>query len=212
MYSQTIHENDVESFFQQWFVWRKITDLVCWGPSKDPSFWWKKGAMFTFNLYLRTFQQTPGAVYEGIPFIWGFGDVWGMLSRGMLGFPSIIASVQFPDILLGRRCKFCKHSITLPKTNMFAPEKFGWNMIVSFWHGMFSGDMLVLGNVSLRVCFETLTYFFACMWYNIWAIYNDLSRGHPKWWFNKGTSPKSPNNSGLGIILICPDQLHPPEV
>ena len=25
-----------------------------------------------------------------------------------------------------------------------------------------------------------------------WANYNDVSRGHPKWWFNKGTSPKSP--------------------
>ena len=25
----------------------------------------------------------------------------------------------------------------------------------------------------------------------IWANYNDVSRGHPKWWFNKGTSPKS---------------------
>ena len=23
-------------------------------------------------------------------------------------------------------------------------------------------------------------------WGWIWAIYNDLSRGHPKWWFNKG--------------------------
>ena len=38
-----------------------------------------------------------------------------------------------------------------------------------------------------------------------WANYNDVSRGHPKWWFNKGTSPKSPKHSGLGIILICPD-------
>ena len=28
---------------------------------------------------------------------------------------------------------------------------------------------------------------------------------HPKWWFNKGTSPKSPKHSGLGIILICND-------
>ena len=27
----------------------------------------------------------------------------------------------------------------------------------------------------------------------IWANYNDFSRGHPKWWFNKGTSPKSPS-------------------
>ncbi len=26
----------------------------------------------------------------------------------------------------------------------------------------------------------------------IWANYNDVSRRHPKWWFNKGTSPKSP--------------------
>ena len=28
--------------------------------------------------------------------------------------------------------------------------------------------------------------------WNIWANYNDVSRRHPKWWFNKGTSPKSP--------------------
>ena len=40
---------------------------------------------------------------------------------------------------------------------------------------------------------------------SIWANYNDVSRGHPKWWFNKGTSP-NPLNSGLGIILICPDR------
>ena len=40
----------------------------------------------------------------------------------------------------------------------------------------------------------------------LWANYNDVSRGHlEKWWFNKGTSPKSPKNSGLGIILICPE-------
>ena len=36
------------------------------------------------------------------------------------------------------------------------------------------------------------------------ANYNDVKlagNGHPKWWFNKGTSPKSPKHSGLGIIL-----------
>ena len=48
---------------------------------------------------------------------------------------------------------------------------------------------------------------------NFWTNYNDVSRGHPKWWFNKGTSPKSPKHSGLGIILICPETccyfLHP---
>ena len=26
--------------------------------------------------------------------------------------------------------------------------------------------------------------------YTFWAIYNDLSRGHPKWWFSKGIRPK----------------------
>ena len=26
--------------------------------------------------------------------------------------------------------------------------------------------------------------------YEFWAIYNDLSRGHPKWWFSKGIPPK----------------------
>ena len=25
---------------------------------------------------------------------------------------------------------------------------------------------------------------------DIWAIYNDLSRGHPKWWFSKGILPQ----------------------
>ena len=36
------------------------------------------------------------------------------------------------------------------------------------------------------------------------ANYNDLSRGHLKWWFSKGIPP-NPLNSGLGIILICPE-------
>ncbi len=34
-------------------------------------------------------EHTPNpqpTVYEGIPFIWGFGDVWGMLQR-YVGFP-----------------------------------------------------------------------------------------------------------------------------
>ncbi len=26
--------------------------------------------------------------------------------------------------------------------------------------------------------------------HSIWAIYNDLSRGHPKWWLSKGIHPK----------------------
>ena len=26
--------------------------------------------------------------------------------------------------------------------------------------------------------------------HHVWAIYNDLSRGHPKWWFSKGIPPK----------------------
>ncbi len=25
-----------------------------------------------------------------------------------------------------------------------------------------------------------------------WAIYNDLSQGHPKWWFSRGIPPKWP--------------------
>ena len=28
------------------------------------------------------------------------------------------------------------------------------------------------------------------MRHTLWAIYNDLSRGHPKWWFSKGIPPK----------------------
>ena len=45
-----------------------------------------------------------------------------------------------------------------------------------------------------------------CKWYAhgpwghiLWANYSDLSRGHPKRWFNKGIFPKCPKHSGLGI-------------
>ena len=41
-----------------------------------------------------------------------------------------------------------------------------------------------------------------------WANYNDVSRGHPKWWLVR-ESPPNPLNSGLGIIIICPDLRHP---
>ena len=37
--------------------------------------------------------------------------------------------------------------LTLPKTNELALKMDGWNTIVSFWDGLFSGAMLVLGNV-----------------------------------------------------------------
>ena len=41
------------------------------------------------DLTNRPLEHTPNpqpTVYEGIPFIWGFGDVWGML-HGYVGFP-----------------------------------------------------------------------------------------------------------------------------
>ena len=47
--------------------------------------------------------------------------------------------------------------------------------------------------------------FFAAV--SIWAILNDLSRGHLKY-LNGGLvreSPPNSLNSGLGTILICPD-------
>ena len=37
-----------------------------------------------------------------------------------------------------------------------------------------------------------------------WTNYSDLSRCHLKWWFSNGIC-QNPLNSGLGIILICPD-------
>ena len=48
------------------------------------------GGFWKAGIYLRIFH-TPGTyprpqptVYEGIPFIWGFGDAWGML-QGYVG-------------------------------------------------------------------------------------------------------------------------------
>ena len=42
----------------------------------------------------------------------------------------------------------------------------------------------------------------------IWANYNDVSRGHPKWWFNKGTSPKSPKKIRFRNYTNLPKQNH----
>ena len=35
--------------------------------------------------------------------------------------------------------------LTLPETNSLHLKMDGWNTIRSFWEGLFSGDMLVLG-------------------------------------------------------------------
>ena len=40
---------------------------------------------------------------------------------------------------------------------------------------------------------------------HLWANYSDLSRGHLNWCFSKGIPSKIPFNSGLRIIVICPD-------
>ena len=40
--------------------------------------------------------------------------------------------------------------------------------------------------------------------HHFWANYNDLSRGHLKWWFSKGI-PQNPLNSCLGTL---PRSLH----
>ena len=44
----------------------------------------------------------------------------------------------------------------------------------------------------------------------IWAKYSDLIRGHPKWWFSMRECSENALDSGLEIILICPDiHAHP---
>ena len=40
---------------------------------------------------------------------------------------------------------------------------------------------------------------------SFWANYNDVSRGHPNGGLIREL-PQNPLNSGLGIILICPDR------
>ena len=80
-------------------LWNHHDVIMSWGVSgrmfqnepSDPS----KGLVkLANNNYPRPYQQTPGAYPNpptnslcfGIPFIWGFGDVWGML-QGYVGFP-----------------------------------------------------------------------------------------------------------------------------
>ena len=48
-------------------------------------------------------------------------------------------------------------------------------------------------------------------WYSpsrIWAIYSDLSRGHPKWWFSKGTLPNMAETFRLRIYNILPRKMN----
>ena len=47
----------------------------------------------------------------------------------------------------------------------------------------FLGDWICGGMVRLREILYNSALF--------WAIYNDLSRGHPKWWFSKGSVPQN---------------------
>ena len=50
---------------------------------------------------------------------------------------------------------------TLPETNSFSNlKRDGWNTIVSFWDGLFSGAMLVFGNVKFLRSFGPLDHFF----------------------------------------------------
>ena len=44
----------------------------------------------------------------------------------------------------------------LPETNM-APEKWMVEILVSFWEGLLSGDMLVLGSVDIHICFWVIS-------------------------------------------------------
>ena len=53
-----------------------------------------------------------------------------------------------------------------------------------------------------------LIYNYSFIDISFWAIYNDLSRGHPKWWFSKGIPPKMALNWVKDLIIInCPDLL-----
>ncbi len=77
---------------------------------------------------------------------------------------------------------------------------FGWNGTLSWktWMYIFPiqggkviflfQDMLVprvtvMGFLAWQLCLIMFNP-------NIWPIYSDLSRGHPKWWFSKGIHPK----------------------
>ena len=110
--------------------------------------------------------------------------------------------------------------LKLPSRKLtFSPLKMdGWNRIVSFWGpACFQGRTVSFWEG--RWGWPSFGFQFGCfgdshrnihhtwIFHAYWANYNDVSRRHPKWWFNKGTSPKSPKNSGLGIILICPECL-----
>ncbi len=67
----------------------------------------------------------------------------------------------------------------------------GLTLWIKTRHACFSRNKRTAGckcrlEQSKKNCFS--------VWFSLlyWANYNDVSRGHPKWWFNKGTSPKSP--------------------
>ena len=52
-------------------------------------------------------------------------------------------------------------------------------------------DTEVLGQIfGWRMMFEKRHVARRRVMTCIWAIYNDLSQGHPKWWFSRGILPK----------------------
>ena len=59
------------------------------------------------------------------------------------------------------------------------PSKTAWNLMEE--HPL--NKCLVMNQIFSNMKWLEITI-------SIWAIYNDLSRGHPKWWFSKGIHPK----------------------
>ena len=87
-------------------------------------------------------------------------------------------------------CNVGKYTIHGSFGNSKSPSKRNAESQASIFRGQ---AVSFMGSASMKFRGEKTQH-------DVWADYNDVSRCHPKWWFNKGTSPKSPKHSGLGII------------
>ena len=92
-------------------------------------------------------------------------DFWGHILSGMILSAYYLIWSNYSDL-----------------TRVLGPQK------VAFWKGnprLFQRN-LAWRNIIIWPDLMCGMY----VWDSIWAIYNDLSRGHPKWWFSKGIPPK----------------------
>ena len=98
-------------------------------------------------------------------------------------------------------------TFTLPETNISRTWKWMVGILVSFWDGLFSGAMLVLGRVNTTHVRQSSTaWLLACSMLRKVTYFSDMVVW---WWFTLIQSKNSPYNPRLlEKISVFPQEIH----